>query len=166
MSELDDLEDAKQDYERKYLSELKSIKADFSRSLNTSDDKYKLDLQAETDDHTIKKLDLEARIERDTDTIKQLKNESAAREAQFVRTMKEELNKKENEMSIQFDKEMEETKEKLNHTFVAKLTMTETDWQFQIETSNREREALEKELEREKQMSRKNGKTSKVLIKC
>ena len=165
-SELDDLEGAKQDYERKYLSELQSIKADFNRSLNIADDKYKLDLQAETDDHASKKLDLEARIERDTDTIKQLKNESVAREAQFVRTMKEELNKKENEMSIQLDKEMEETKESMNHNFVAQLNMTETDLQFQIETSNRECEALEIELERVKQISRRNGKTNNVLIKC
>merc|ERR1719499_2218732 len=153
--ELESLEKEKQDYERKCLSELKTLKAEYNNSLENVDDRHKLELEKVKDEQKIEKLDLEDKIEKGTDTIKKLKEASAAREAEFETSLKDELNKKEKALSAEFNKLMEETKEFMNQNFLAVLNVTEKDLQFKKETSQRACATLEVELEREKAKSQK-----------
>jgi len=153
--ELDSLEEEKQDYESKCLSELKTLKAEYNKSLVKVNDRHKLELEKVKDKQKDEKLDLEDKIEKGTDTIKKLKESSAAREVEFEHSLKEELTKKENVLSAEFNKLMEETKEFMNQNFLAVLNLTEKDLQFKKETSQRACAILEVELEREKAKSQK-----------
>merc|ERR1711915_612326 len=109
---------------------------------------------------TDEKLDLEDKIEKGTDTIKKLKESSNAREVEFEHSLKDELTKKENVLSAEFNKLMEETKEFMNQNFLAVLNLTERDLQFKKATSQRACAILEVELEREKAKSQKIGKSN------
>ena len=154
---LDYVEKEKNELERHFLSELKTQKAEFASNLKNVDDKHVLKIQAKMDEFAKIKLDLDGKIERHIESIKQQGDELLEQENTFKRNVKQQLMTKEDELRTEFAEVLKANEDTMRSTFQHEMNLMKNDMQFKIDRSKMVAESLDKDLKREREKTHRIG---------